>query len=38
MLEYLSPFLAMGLLLLALDLIAVRWGEDSRHEVGDRNW
>jgi hypothetical protein len=37
-LETLAPFLAMTLLLLALDLVAARWGEDSRHEFGERNW
>jgi hypothetical protein len=37
-LEYLAPFLAMVLLLLVLDLVAARWGEDSRQEFGNRNW
>jgi hypothetical protein len=38
MLDYLAPLLALVLLLLALDLVAARWGEDSRHQFGDRNW
>ncbi len=36
--EELAIFLVIAVLLLALDLVAMRWGEDSRHELGDRNW
>jgi hypothetical protein len=36
--EYLLLLLAIILLLLTLDLVAARWGADSRHELGDRNW
>jgi hypothetical protein len=36
--ETLITILAVVLLLLALDVAAMRWGEDSRHKFGDRNW
>jgi hypothetical protein len=36
--EYLLLLLAIVLLLLALDAADARWGADSRHELGDRNW
>jgi len=36
--EYLPLILAIALLLLALDLVDVRWGDDSRHKFRDRNW
>ena len=31
-------FLALAIVLLALDQVDLRWGDDSRHEFGDRNW
>lgn len=36
--EYLAPFVAVVVLILIVDQIAARWGGDSRHELGDRNW
>lgn len=38
MLEPLVLFLAVAIVLLALDQVDLRWGDDSRHEFGDRNW
>jgi hypothetical protein len=36
--EQVLVFLAMALLLLALDVAAARWGENSWHEFKSRNW
>jgi len=38
MLEPLVLFLAVAIVLLALDQVDLRWGDYSRHEFGDRNW
>ena len=38
MLEPLVLFLAVAIVLLALDQVDLRWGDDSRHEFGDRDW
>ena len=38
MTEVLGVLVAIVSLMLLLDLTARRWGEDSRHEYGDRNW
>jgi hypothetical protein len=36
--EFLALLLAIVVVLLALDQVVARWGDDSRHELGDRNW
>ena len=36
--EVLAPVLMIVLILLTLDLVAGRWGEDSRQQFEDRNW
>jgi hypothetical protein len=36
--ESLVLFLALLIVMLALDQVDVRWGDDSRHELGNRNW
>ena len=36
--EELAIFLVIAVLLLALDLVAMRWCEYSRHDLADRKW
>ena len=36
--ETLVLLLAIVIVLLTLDQVDLRWGGDSQHEFGDRNW
>lgn len=36
--DLLVMVLVIAIVLLALDQVAARSGDDSRHEFGDRNW